>query len=125
MKQDAREQLFDHRIREFFQRQRLPSSVLHDKDFSGKPVREEGNFSNRKSIQHAPKRVPWCFGSDLPYLFRGTPAYNWFNEMKRGHPLLLKFIEDFATTFDGNKWGHNGPYLSLQGCSESFRSREE
>ncbi|KAK1563094.1 hypothetical protein Q3G72_022194 [Acer saccharum] len=27
------------------------------------------------------------------------------------HPLLLKFIEEFATTFDGNKWGHNGPYL--------------
>lgn len=27
------------------------------------------------------------------------------------HPLLLKFIEEFALTFDGNKWGHNGPYL--------------
>ncbi|KAJ6871339.1 hypothetical protein NC652_036875 [Populus alba x Populus x berolinensis] len=27
------------------------------------------------------------------------------------HPLLLKFIEEFASTFDGNKWGHNGPYL--------------
>uniref|UniRef100_A0A6N2MQL1 Alpha 1,4-glycosyltransferase domain-containing protein n=1 Tax=Salix viminalis TaxID=40686 RepID=A0A6N2MQL1_SALVM len=27
------------------------------------------------------------------------------------HPLLLKFIEEFAATFDGNKWGHNGPYL--------------
>lgn len=28
------------------------------------------------------------------------------------HPLLLKFIEEFALTFDGNKWGHNGPYLT-------------
>ncbi|KAL6133092.1 hypothetical protein ACLB2K_065329 [Fragaria x ananassa] len=27
------------------------------------------------------------------------------------HPLLHKFIEEFALTFDGNKWGHNGPYL--------------
>ncbi|KAL4295637.1 hypothetical protein GQ457_12G008670 [Hibiscus cannabinus] len=27
------------------------------------------------------------------------------------HPLLLKFIEEFASTFDGNKWGHNGPYM--------------
>lgn len=29
----------------------------------------------------------------------------------KGHPLLHKFIEEFALTFDGNKWGHNGPYL--------------
>ncbi|XP_010242000.1 PREDICTED: uncharacterized protein At4g19900-like [Nelumbo nucifera] len=27
------------------------------------------------------------------------------------HPLLNKFIEEFALTFNGNKWGHNGPYL--------------
>ncbi|KAG6769580.1 hypothetical protein POTOM_025228 [Populus tomentosa] len=27
------------------------------------------------------------------------------------HPLLFKFIEEFASTFDGNKWGHKGPYL--------------
>ncbi|KAL5710363.1 lactosylceramide 4-alpha-galactosyltransferase [Ranunculus cassubicifolius] len=27
------------------------------------------------------------------------------------HPLIYKFIEEFALTFDGNKWGHNGPYL--------------
>ncbi|KAL0409599.1 UNVERIFIED_CONTAM: hypothetical protein Sradi_1894300 [Sesamum radiatum] len=31
-----------------------------------------------------------------------------FNE---GHPLLYKFIQDLALTFDGNKWGHNGPYM--------------
>ncbi|XP_030551760.1 lactosylceramide 4-alpha-galactosyltransferase-like [Rhodamnia argentea] len=29
----------------------------------------------------------------------------------RRHPLLYKFIQEFALTFDGNKWGHNGPYL--------------
>ncbi|MQL90911.1 hypothetical protein Taro_023508 [Colocasia esculenta] len=29
----------------------------------------------------------------------------------REHPLLYKFIQEFALTFDGNKWGHNGPYL--------------
>ncbi|XP_057462389.1 uncharacterized protein At4g19900-like [Actinidia eriantha] len=29
----------------------------------------------------------------------------------KNHPILSKFIEEFALTFDGNKWGHNGPYL--------------
>uniref|UniRef100_A0A2P2J294 Uncharacterized protein MANES_08G090400 n=1 Tax=Rhizophora mucronata TaxID=61149 RepID=A0A2P2J294_RHIMU len=29
----------------------------------------------------------------------------------RNHALLLRFIEEFAASFDGNKWGHNGPYL--------------
>ncbi|KAL5774515.1 hypothetical protein ACOSP7_012072 [Xanthoceras sorbifolium] len=29
----------------------------------------------------------------------------------KNHPLLVKFIQEFALTFDGNKWGHNGPYL--------------
>jgi len=27
------------------------------------------------------------------------------------HPLLLKLMKEFALTFDGNIWGHNGPYL--------------
>jgi len=27
------------------------------------------------------------------------------------HPLLLRFINEFVLTFNGNKWGHNGPYL--------------
>uniref|UniRef100_A0A2P2IVG3 Alpha 1,4-glycosyltransferase domain-containing protein n=1 Tax=Rhizophora mucronata TaxID=61149 RepID=A0A2P2IVG3_RHIMU len=27
------------------------------------------------------------------------------------HPILLDFLREFATTFNGNKWGHNGPYL--------------
>ncbi|KAM7463979.1 hypothetical protein LguiA_032100 [Lonicera macranthoides] len=29
----------------------------------------------------------------------------------KNHPLLYRFIEEFASNFDGNKWGHNGPYL--------------
>ncbi|XP_028764378.1 LOW QUALITY PROTEIN: lactosylceramide 4-alpha-galactosyltransferase-like [Neltuma alba] len=29
----------------------------------------------------------------------------------KNHPLLFRFIEDFETGFDGNKWGHNGPYM--------------
>ncbi|XP_010423927.1 PREDICTED: lactosylceramide 4-alpha-galactosyltransferase-like [Camelina sativa] len=29
----------------------------------------------------------------------------------KNHPLLLKFIEEFAKTFNGNIWGYNGPYL--------------
>ncbi|MCL7046553.1 hypothetical protein MKW94_003258 [Papaver nudicaule] len=27
------------------------------------------------------------------------------------HPLLEMFIQEFALTFNGNRWGHNGPYL--------------
>ncbi|XP_061347725.1 uncharacterized protein LOC133293204 [Gastrolobium bilobum] len=27
------------------------------------------------------------------------------------HPILLDFLQEFSATFDGNKWGHNGPYL--------------
>ncbi|CAN8259993.1 unnamed protein product [Cochlearia groenlandica] len=29
----------------------------------------------------------------------------------KNHPFLLKCIEEFALTFNGNVWGHNGPYL--------------
>ncbi|AEE74709.1 putative glycosyltransferase, DXD sugar-binding, alpha 1,4-glycosyltransferase [Arabidopsis thaliana] len=29
----------------------------------------------------------------------------------KNHPFLLKSIEEFALTFNGNVWGHNGPYL--------------
>ncbi|CAH9061306.1 unnamed protein product [Cuscuta europaea] len=29
----------------------------------------------------------------------------------KGHPLIYKFMEEFSLTFDGNKWGQNGPYL--------------
>ncbi|OMO97531.1 hypothetical protein COLO4_14560 [Corchorus olitorius] len=27
------------------------------------------------------------------------------------HPLLYDLLREFAMTFDGTKWGHNGPYL--------------
>ncbi|XP_071716175.1 uncharacterized protein [Rutidosis leptorrhynchoides] len=29
----------------------------------------------------------------------------------KNHPLLYNFIEEFASTFNGNRWGFNGPYL--------------
>lgn len=29
----------------------------------------------------------------------------------KNHPLLKRFIDEFSRTFNGNKWGHNGPYL--------------
>ncbi|CAN0879787.1 Lactosylceramide 4-alpha-galactosyltransferase [Linum grandiflorum] len=29
----------------------------------------------------------------------------------RDHPLLYEFMAEFAATFDGSRWGHNGPYL--------------
>ncbi|KAK8665747.1 hypothetical protein V6N13_005909 [Hibiscus sabdariffa] len=28
-----------------------------------------------------------------------------------GHPILHDFLQEFAATYDGSKWGHNGPYL--------------
>ncbi|KAF3449731.1 hypothetical protein FNV43_RR10462 [Rhamnella rubrinervis] len=27
------------------------------------------------------------------------------------HPILLDFIEEFSSTFNGNRWGFNGPFL--------------
>ncbi|XP_016177632.1 uncharacterized protein At4g19900-like [Arachis ipaensis] len=41
------------------------------------------------------------------------------------HPLLFKFIQEFALTFDGNKWGHNGPYLILRVVSRVRRNQQE
>ncbi|KAK4775928.1 hypothetical protein SAY87_023889 [Trapa incisa] len=29
----------------------------------------------------------------------------------RRHPLMAMFMREFVATFDGNKWGHNGPYM--------------
>ncbi|XP_059306929.1 LOW QUALITY PROTEIN: uncharacterized protein LOC132058448 [Lycium ferocissimum] len=29
----------------------------------------------------------------------------------KSHPLVYKFMEEFALNFDGNRWGQNGPYL--------------
>ncbi|KAL9234082.1 hypothetical protein vseg_008992 [Gypsophila vaccaria] len=36
---------------------------------------------------------------------------NAFLIFNKKHPLLSRFIEEFALTFNGNKWGYNGPYL--------------
>ncbi|KAK9714719.1 hypothetical protein RND81_06G114400 [Saponaria officinalis] len=36
---------------------------------------------------------------------------NAFLIFDKKHPLLSRFIEEFALTFNGNKWGYNGPYL--------------
>ena len=41
----------------------------------------------------------------------------------KGHPLLFKFIQEFSLTFDGNKWGHNGPYL-VSRVSARVKDRE-
>ncbi|XP_018479930.1 uncharacterized protein LOC108850990 [Raphanus sativus] len=27
------------------------------------------------------------------------------------HPLMREFLNEYATTFNGNRWGHNSPYL--------------
>nr|GEX58752.1 lactosylceramide 4-alpha-galactosyltransferase-like [Tanacetum cinerariifolium] len=72
---------------------------------------------------------------DLNYLFKNTMAESWYMKLIKGaqtldldtknwsrlnnavmvfdkmHPLVYKFIEEYALTFNGNKWGHNGPYL--------------
>ncbi|CAK9311841.1 unnamed protein product [Citrullus colocynthis] len=65
---------------------------------------------------------------DLPSLFKNTPVEGWFDEMKTGkkdpvfhgveelnwrkkHPLLEEFMENFASNFDGSRWGYNGPFL--------------
>ncbi|XP_059296672.1 uncharacterized protein LOC132049765 [Lycium ferocissimum] len=40
------------------------------------------------------------------------------------HPLLYKFMEEFASSFDGNKWGQNGPYL-VSRVVERLTSKEK
>ncbi|KAK3445055.1 hypothetical protein EUGRSUZ_A00510 [Eucalyptus grandis] len=42
---------------------------------------------------------------------RWTRLNNAVMAFDKKHPLLLKFMREFALTFDGNRWGHNGPYL--------------
>lgn len=46
------------------------------------------------------------------------PATNTWNRLNgavmifdMNHPLLIDFMQEFATTFNGNKWGFNGPNL--------------
>ncbi|BBN00597.1 lactosylceramide 4-alpha-galactosyltransferase [Marchantia polymorpha subsp. ruderalis] len=40
-----------------------------------------------------------------------TVLNNAVMKFARGHPLMAECISEFAHTFDGNRWGHNGPYL--------------
>ncbi|GLT75101.1 hypothetical protein SLA2020_468510 [Shorea laevis] len=39
------------------------------------------------------------------------------------HPLLYKFIQEFALTFNGNKWGHKSQWSlpGFKGCVKGFR----
>ncbi|KAL8213680.1 hypothetical protein R6Q57_003129 [Mikania cordata] len=40
------------------------------------------------------------------------------------HLLLYKFMDEFAWTFDGNKWGYNGPYLVSRVVEREAAKRE-
>jgi lactosylceramide 4-alpha-galactosyltransferase len=42
----------------------------------------------------------------------------------KAHPLVHKFIEEFAQKFDGSKWGYNGPYL-VSRVVEKIRGTKE
>ncbi|KAI3759880.1 hypothetical protein L1987_50264 [Smallanthus sonchifolius] len=42
----------------------------------------------------------------------------------KNHPLLYNFIEEFALTFDGNRWGYNGPYLVSRVVERGARKTE-
>lgn len=42
----------------------------------------------------------------------------------KNHPLLYKFLEEFASTFNGNRWGHNGPYLVSRVASKFATSKD-
>ncbi|KAG8374402.1 hypothetical protein BUALT_Bualt11G0128100 [Buddleja alternifolia] len=42
----------------------------------------------------------------------------------KNHPLIYKFIEEFALSFDGNIWGYNGPYLVSRVVDRVAKTRE-
>ncbi|XP_057801272.1 uncharacterized protein LOC131016579 [Salvia miltiorrhiza] len=42
----------------------------------------------------------------------------------KNHQLVYKFMEEFASTFDGNIWGHNGPYLVTRVVDRVVRVRD-
>lgn len=54
-----------------------------------------------------------CIGAQsiAPVSGNWTRLNNAAMVFDRHHPLLRKFMQEFALTFDGSKWGHNGPYL--------------
>ncbi|EFJ19124.1 glycosyltransferase CAZy family GT32-like protein [Selaginella moellendorffii] len=41
---------------------------------------------------------------------------------ERRHPVLHSFIHEFALTFNGSKWGHNGPYLATRVLDRARRT---
>ncbi|KAK4345518.1 hypothetical protein RND71_035694 [Anisodus tanguticus] len=43
----------------------------------------------------------------------------------KNHPLLYKFMEEFSSSFDGNKWGQNGPYLVSRVVKKLMNSTEK
>ncbi|KAF5473112.1 hypothetical protein F2P56_009751 [Juglans regia] len=77
----------------------------------------------KRKLKSVPSEVrPTPFSARIENFFAGAQTIdhetgNWsrLNNavliFDKNHPLLYKFIEEFALTFDGNKWGHNGPYL--------------
>ncbi|XP_057526514.1 uncharacterized protein LOC130805746 [Amaranthus tricolor] len=32
----------------------------------------------------------------------------------KNHPLLFRFLEEFNSSFNGNLWGHNGPFMATR-----------
>lgn len=41
----------------------------------------------------------------------------------KNHSLVYKFIEEFAMNYNGNVWGHNGPYLVSRVVSKVMETR--
>ncbi|KAG9157894.1 hypothetical protein Leryth_000067 [Lithospermum erythrorhizon] len=69
----------------------LDSDFIILKDFSG--------LKNSIGAQSADLKGNWLRLNNAVLIF------------DKNHPLVYKFIEEFAESFDGNRWGHNGPYL--------------
>ncbi|KAK1412416.1 hypothetical protein QVD17_33655 [Tagetes erecta] len=69
----------------------IDSDFISLKDFSG--------LRNSIGAQSAARSGHWTRLNNAVLIF------------DKNHPLLYNFIEEFALTFDGNRWGYNGPYL--------------
>nr|POF00575.1 lactosylceramide 4-alpha-galactosyltransferase [Quercus suber] len=88
------------------------NAVTPDLAFLFKNTPAEAWFKEMKSGNKDPGEIP--IAQNLSNLVRLAVLYKLNNAVlifDANHPLLLKFIEEFASSFDGNKWGHNGPYL--------------
>lgn len=71
--------------------------VYLDTDFI--PLKDFSGLQNSIGAQSANPSGNWTRLNNAVLIF------------DKNHPLLYKFIEEFALTFNGNKWGFNGPYL--------------